>query len=151
MAGRSLAVPHPALVDEPLLVVAEGLFLRPDQPPLVGAAGRAAAVTHRRPGGPQLGDRPHNGVGDRPVAVPGRAAGGPEANHDPVRAAETAVAATGAVSTPVDRVRLASVGLVAACGLAGRHLRLLAVKQVWLPTGQPAPGRRPRPQLSDPE
>src|SRR4029453_7847381 len=132
MAGRSLAVPHPALVGEPLLVVAEGLFLRPDQPPLVGAAGRAAAVTHRRAGGPQLGDRPHNGVGDRPVAVPGRAAGGPEPNHAPVRAAETAVAATGAVSTPVDRVCLASVGLVAACGLAGRHLRPPPLGAGWL-------------------
>src|SRR5215218_7408886 len=135
MAGGTLAVPHPALVDEPLLVVAEGVFLRPDQPPLVGAAGRAAAVAHRRPGGPQLGDRPHDGVGDGAVAVPGRAAGGPEAHRDPVRAAAPAAAATGAVSAPVDRVDLASIGLVAGCRLAGRHLRLLAVEQVWLPAG----------------
>src|SRR4029450_13238647 len=119
MAGGGLAGTHPALVDEPLLVVAEGVFLRPDQPPLVGAAGRAATVAHRRPGGPQLGDRPHDGVGDGAVAVPGRPAGGPEPNRPPVRAAAPAAAATGAVSAPVDRVGLASVGLVAACGVGG--------------------------------
>src|SRR5829696_3418554 len=146
MAGRSLAVPHPALVDEPLLVVAEGMFLRPDQPPLVGAAGRAAAVAHRRPGGPQLGDRPHDGVGDRTVAVPGRAAGRPEVDPDPVWAAEPAAAAAGAVSAPVDRIRPASIGPVAGGRLAGRHLRLLAIEQVWLSAWQPAPDRgRPHP------
>src|SRR4029450_2110669 len=115
MAGGALGGPHPALVDEPLLVVAEGLFLWPDQPPLVGAAGRAAAVAHRRPGGPQLGDCPHDGVGDGAVAVPGRAAGGPEANHDPVRAAATAVAATSTVSAPGERGRLSPLGLAAPC------------------------------------
>src|SRR4029453_16148307 len=69
-----------------------------------------------------------------------------------MRTAAPAAANSGAVSTPVDRVGLASIGLVAGCRLTGRHLRILAVKQVWLPAWQPAPDRRrPCPQLPNPE
>src|SRR6266511_5402568 len=70
MAARPLPVPHAALEDDPLGAAAAAVLLRPDQPPLIEAADRQAAVPHRRYGGPELlgggGDR----LGDRAVAIP---------------------------------------------------------------------------------
>src|SRR5215213_5787430 len=54
MTAWPLAVLHPALDGGRLAAVGAAILLGPDQPPLIGPAGRQAAVPNRRLGSPQL-------------------------------------------------------------------------------------------------
>src|SRR5215217_1189662 len=84
MAAWALAVLDTALDGGRLGPVGAAVLLRPDEAPLVGTAGRQAAVPDRRSGSPQLlqgrGDR----FGHRPVAVPEPPVGRLEVDADAV-------------------------------------------------------------------
>src|SRR5215211_4797791 len=151
VAGRPLAVLHPALEHEPLLPIAKGVLLRPHQPPLVSTAGPTTLVSHRRPCGPQLRRRLRDRVGDRAVTIPGRGGGREQADDNPVRATGTLAAAAGAVAAPVDRVRPVPSDLASWRARTGPRDGAPEVEQVRLSAGQPASGGHARPVLPNPE
>src|SRR5512132_707189 len=101
MTARPLAVLDTALDGGRLGPVGAAVLLGPDEAPLVGTAGRQAAVPDRRFGGPELlqgrGDR----LGDRPVAVPEPPVGRLEVDAD--AGGHTAGVAAKAGAAPVDR------------------------------------------------
>src|SRR5215216_7458596 len=103
MAAWALAVLDTALDGGRLGPVGAAVLLGPDEAPLVGTAGRQAAVPDRRFGGPERlqgrGDR----LGDCPVAVPEPPVGRLEVDADAV--VHTAGTAAKAWAGRVDRPR----------------------------------------------
>src|SRR5512132_2717107 len=152
MAAWALTVLDTALDGDRLGPVGAAVLLGPDEAPLVGTAGRQAAVPDRRSGGPERlqgrGDR----LGDRPVAVPEPPVGRLEVDADAV--GHTAGVAAKAGAAPVDRPG----GIAGAVDdrrrgplPAGGDGRVAGRAQIGLAAWEPPQGGGSEPVLTDPE